>query len=447
MKSVTISDASGLPNLPKKLPGRNWMIFWTVLASFTAAKMYDSRRTKAEQQKWCDLVAHISQQKLDVKQMPRKLTVFLGAPPGDGIGSSRSYFKEYVKPILVAASMDYEVIEGRKEGDVRFGTAEQIRRFRRRKGEKGLTKPEMDTAMAIELMRERLQLQPEAGARGDLVLGRHTWKEYIRGVHEGWLGPLDEPPEPIAEPSPIHLSTEPRTDNPEATISVETSTEGAADTAKPEEEKKEAEKKNKPYPPPAFLAIEHYSGAPLSPHIPKTLEPSEPIYQQHLLGFLKTPQRIYNWLNRRSLQDQIGRQTAAIVLANYRPFHSNESFALPEADPVPVATRAPESDALDGPLTTASSYEQQRLLVEEELYWHKSIRKAKPDGTKERIWMADVAIDSRIGHRMRRFELEPEQEERAQRIAAGDEDAKWAVPVLDLRAQKPVLSADDDSMS
>ena len=129
------------------------MIFWSVLFSFTSAKLYDNRETKREQKKWCDMVAHISQQKLDIRQMPRKMTVFLSAVPGDGIGSSRQYFKEYVKPILVAASMDYEVIEGRKEGDVRYGTAEQIRRLRRKKGEKGNsdTEPEMDVNLLSRL--------------------------------------------------------------------------------------------------------------------------------------------------------------------------------------------------------------------------------------------------------------------------------------------------------
>lgn len=438
------------------------MIFWTVLVSFTAAKMYDTRQKKAAQKKWCDLVAHIAQEKLDVRQMPRKLTVFLSAPPGDGLGPSRQYFKDYVKPILVAASMDYEVIEGRKEGDVRYGTAEQIRRLRRKKGEKGLTEPEMDTAMAIDLMRERLMLQPEPGVKGDLVLGRHTWKEYIRGIHEGWLGPLDEPPELnpessptpaiTPEPSPIHPPTESRTENPGATTSPEAVEQISADEDKKPEEKKEEEKKKKPYPPPAYLPIHQYSGSPLSPHIPTVLEPSEAIHQQHLLGFLKTPQRIYNWLNRRTLQDQIGRQTAAIVLASNRPYQHDESFAMPSILPsetsAPVATRAPENDQLDtSPLQTSSNYEQQGLLTEEEHYWHKSVRQAPADATKEQIYIADIVFDPRIADRMRKFELDHEQEQRAQKIAAGDESAKWAVPVQDLRSKKPIVTADEDSMA
>lgn len=448
---------TGLPNLPKKLPGRNWLIFWGVLFTFTAAKTYDSRQKKLVQKKWCDLVAHIAQQKLDVKELPRKMNVFLSASPGDGIGPSRQYFKDYVKPILVAAAMDYDVIEGRKEGDVRYGTAEQIRRLRRKKGEQGVEELEMDTAMAIDLMRDRLQLQQEPGVKGDLVLGRHTWKEYIRGLHEGWLGPLDAPPEPIPEVSPIHPPPELRTEDPEASTSPAVAESNPADQDKPLEEKKEDEKteeekkkdeKKKIYPPPSYLPIAEYSSSPLSPHIPSILEPSEPIHQQHLLGFLKTPQRIYNWLNRRSLQDQIGRQTAAIVLANYRPYQHDESFALANSDePTPIATRSPENDLDSVPLQTHASYEQQSLLVEEERYWHKSARQPPKDPTKEQIWIKDTVFDPRIAQRMRKFELDPEQEERANKIAAGDESAKWAIPAQDLRQLKPIISADEDSMS
>lgn len=425
------------------------MIFWTVLFSFTAAKLYDNREKKRVQKKWCDMVAHISQQKLDIRELPRKLTIFLSAAPGDGIGSSRQYFKDYVKPILVAASMDYEVIEGRKEGDVRYGTAEQIRRLRRKKGERGSSneEPEMDAAMAIDLMRERMMVQPEPGVRGDLVLGRHTWKEYIRGIHEGWLGPLDEPPEPIPEPPPRHASTELKTDDTAATASSEAiGTETKEE--KPAEEKKEEEKK-KTYPPPAYLSIQEYSSAPLSPYTPQVLEPSEPIHQQHLLGFLKTPQRIWNWLNRRSLQDRIGRQTAAIVLAHYRPYQHDDTFALPSTeDATPLATKAPESDALDSaPLQVSANYEQQSLLNEEEHYWHKSVRKSRSEGDKrEQVWLNDIVLEPRIAERMRRFELDPEEVERAGRIEAGLEEGK-AVPVRDLRAEKPVIGdLDHDSM-
>lgn len=420
------------------------MIFWTVLASFATAKIYDSRQKKAVQNKWCDLVAHISQQKLDTQQLPRKLTIFLAAMPGDGIGPSRQYFKDYVKPVLVAASMDYEVIEGRKEGDVRYGTAEQIRRLRRKKGERGPSQaePEMDGAMLVDQIRDQRFIHPEPGVRGDLVLGRHTWKEYIRGLHEGWLGPIDEPADPVPEiTSPSSLSLD------DDKLEVTDDESPQVPEEKPEETKKEEEKKKKISPPPAYLATSAYSTSPLSPHIPSILEPSEPIHQQHLLGFLKTPQRIWNFLNKRKLADDVGRQTAAIVLAQYRPYIHQESFASSSTDSdleaVPIATRAQENDAVET-VQTAEAFEQSSLLNEEERYWHKSARKPRKDGAEiERVWANEFVFDPRIAVRMRKFELDPEEEERAKRIFAGSEKSR-AIPAFDLRNEKPIIGNLDE---
>ena len=111
---------------------------------------------------------------------------------------SRDYFRQYIKPVLVAAAIDYDVIEGRREGEVRYGTAEQIRRLRRKRGEASTQQEEPDVETAIETIREKMQIREEPGIKGDLVLGRHTWKEYVRGLHEGWLGPIDKPETPNA---------------------------------------------------------------------------------------------------------------------------------------------------------------------------------------------------------------------------------------------------------
>ncbi|KIW31982.1 uncharacterized protein PV07_03568 [Cladophialophora immunda] len=451
----------GMPNLRLRLPSRNWMIFLTIVGSWTAAVVYDRREKKKAQKKWCDLVAHIAQEPLPANQMPRKLTVFLSAPPGDGIRPSRQYFKDYVKPVLVAAAMDYDVIEGRKEGDVRYGTAEQIRRLRRKKGEKepNSTEPEMDTEAAIDMIRDKMQIVPEPGVRGDLVLGRHTWKEYIRGLHEGWLGPVDEPPAPpepvsISEADPLspHPPIEVRTDSsPTATESAEMSKPDSEKKAS-EEEKKEEEKK-KPYPPPAYLSIDKYPSASLSPHTPSIFEPSQPIHQQHLLGFLKTPQRIYNFLTRRYLADQIGRETAAIVLAASRPYEQSAStttFFTDQSglDADPVATKAPESDASSSMSPSPQSqtaWEQQSLLIQEEPKWHKSVRKPRKDDDElyEPIWMRDMVIDERIGSRMRKFQLDADEEARADRIGRGQEKAR-VKEVVDLRNEKVIVGNLDD---
>ncbi|KAF7184024.1 hypothetical protein CNMCM7691_004514 [Aspergillus felis] len=190
----------GLPNFRFKLPSRNWMIFFTITGSLTAAIVYDRRERRRVQEKWCDLVAHLSKETLPIEQTRRKLTVFVAAPPGDGLRIAREHFKEYVKPILVAAALDYTVIEGRREGDVRAILAEQIRKHRRKAGEPSSVVEEVGNEDIIADARQKIGVVEEPGPKGDLVIGRHTWKEYIRGLHEGWLGPLD-PPSPPAAPA------------------------------------------------------------------------------------------------------------------------------------------------------------------------------------------------------------------------------------------------------
>ena len=381
--------------------------------------------------------------------MRRKISIFLSAPPGDGIRPSREYFKQYIKPILTAAAVDYDVIEGRKEGDVRYGTAEQIRRFRRRKGENGLTgaTEEPDLEQALDMAREKVGIGAEPGLRGDLVIGRHTWKEYIRGLHEGWLGPLEEPSPPGSETSTIL----PPDDQPSSPIPEAGDASPNAAPPSDTSPKDTEEEKKPPSPPYAYLSTKAYSTSPMSPTIPPTLEPSAPIPHLHLLGFLKTPIRIYNYLNQRKLADNIGRQTAAVVLAAHRPYQQPESSVSTssggsEIDAVPVATRTPESDAAQNAVVqTSQNWEQQSVLIDEEPTWHKSVRKPRKDDL-ERVWLDEVVIDPRIAERMRRFVLDPEEEARAQRIRNGTEKGR-AVPLEDLERVKPIIDQNERSKS
>ncbi|KAL5334724.1 mitochondrial import inner membrane translocase subunit Tim54 [Aspergillus crustosus] len=406
----------GLPNIRFRLPSRNWMIFLTVTGSFAGAVIYDRREKRRAQKKWCDLVAHLAKESLPVEETRRKLTVFLAAPPGDGLRTARDHFKEYVKPILVAAALDYNVIEGRREGDVRAAFAEQIRKQRRAAGEASTVVADTTTEDVIAEARKSMGVRDESGPKGDLVIGRHTWKEYIRGLHEGWLGPLDPPLAPMEE-SPV-------IETPEAPI------EGSTDspsTPEPTEEKKE-EKEKKPAkligPTPAYIAPADYATQSLPPTMPQSLDGSAPINFPHLLGFLNTPIRIYRYLNQRHVADSVGRDVAALVLASHaRPYA--DSFSSFGADPdfnaaAPNAIAPPLSP--DSALESSTTYEQQSQLEHEERDWHKSVRKtdeSNPD--KEREWLDSIAIDPRIASRMQRYILSCEEETRAQRIDQGIE--------------------------
>ncbi|KAJ6014608.1 Mitochondrial import inner membrane translocase subunit Tim54 [Penicillium herquei] len=411
----------GLPNIRFKLPSRNWMIFFTITGSFASAMIYDRREKRRAQQKWSELVAHLAKEPLPVEQMRRRLTVYLAAPPGDGLRVARDHFKEYVKPILTAAALDYTVVEGRREGDIRAGAAEKIRKSRRKAGELSATTPETSVEEVVLATREQIGIQDEPGPKGDLVIGRHAWKEYVRGLHEGWLGPMDAPAPPVDLSAPVTDAPEeplkdtavgdvpaeiPKTaETSESSESSEVPAAPETPEKKPEEEKKEEEKPAKPTGPvAAYITTAEYPSAQPAPSLPQSFDSSVPIEFPHILGFLNTPIRMYRYMNQRHLAEDIGREVAALVLANSSRPYRDESFS---------SEFSAESSATDLP---RSNCELQSILEIEEKEWHKSVHK-REDDEKEREWLDDIVLDSRIASRMSRAELSPEDEARSQRLA------------------------------
>jgi import inner membrane translocase subunit TIM54 len=390
-------------NFRPKLPSRNWSIFLTIVGSFSAAVIYDKREKNRVQRKWCKLVEHLAKEPLEPRTMPRKLAIFLEAPPSDGLRASQDHFKEYVKPILVASGLDWEFIQGREEGDIRSKLAERIRTSRTPSEERS----EEDVVIGV---RRNSGIKEFEGPRGDIVLGRHTWKEYVRGVHEGWLGPLKEPSKPEAE-QPLDEAQNPEKTTEETIetlpgISIDSTPK---DATEPPADK--ADKNKKPPQLPPFISTKDYELAAAPAELPAELDPSAPISFPHVLGFLSTHKRLYRFLNRRVIADSIGRDTAAIILSTYRPYHTATSSSFSDD---------PDHSSPD-PESTPQVAEQQLALVNEEKEWHKSTRVRK-DAEPERTWLNPVVLDSRIAARMRRAELTPEDEARANRIVVTEEE-------------------------
>ncbi|KAF4549561.1 Mitochondrial import inner membrane translocase subunit tim54-like protein [Elsinoe fawcettii] len=423
----------GIPNFRLRLPSRNWTIFLTITGSFTAAVLYDKREKRLIQQKWCDLVSPLAQESLAPNQLPRKVRIYVQAPPGDGLTPARELFYEYMKPILVAGGLEWEVVEGRREGDVRWGVAEGVRRERRRRGEGGVGEDED----VIGTVRERAGTKTWDGIEGELVVGRHTWKEFVRGLHEGWLGPVEKPAEPVAEvvAEPLVTREEKAGDghgySSVGDAAVETlkdvveGAEGAADQpaeTKPEvkektEEEKAEEERKKRFKPGPYNSTLDYQNASIPRSLPQELGPTVVVQFPHLIGFTYTPRRVWRFLHRRELADDIGRQVAALVLGTqYRNFDTQAISATSEAGD------SPNSDASFGSQDWRErrAWEQERLLQQEENEWHKSIKKRERVEGQEDVWRDPMVMDERIASRMRVFQLSREDEERAQRIARGE---------------------------
>ncbi|KAF5021404.1 hypothetical protein F66182_6553 [Fusarium sp. NRRL 66182] len=388
----------GLPNLPRKLPSRNWLIFWAITGSISAAIIYDKREKKRATAKWKHAVAPLAKDIIpSASQLPRKLTIYLEAPPGDGLRVAQDHFIEYAKPVLAASGLDWEFVQGRMQGDVRAAVAENIRRERRKYEQP--EEEDLQTGEAItETLRKKNNVPDYEGVKGDIIFGLHTWKEYVRGLHEGWLGPLNAPTTPApAEPAP----ETPKAEGEQA--------DDKKDEAK--DEKKEQEKKpERPPQPPPYNTIADYSSASLPPQIPAEFSPSNPLPLPHRLGFRHTFVRLNRFFNRRKLADEIGREVAAVC------------FAASSRDWREV----------DG------QYEQQLVLKHEENDWVKSVWKpedpAKQDDDnamttpaqppKEKIWPAPIVIDPRLAQRMRRFEIAPEDEARAAQIKVSEAEVE-----------------------
>lgn len=358
--------------------------------------------------------------------MPRRMTIYLTAPPGDGLRSAREHFHDYVKPILVAAAMDWDVVEGRKEGDVRYKTAERIRRRRKKAGEgEPLSDEEAQTLHLLDEIRKRNGTEAQDGVAGDLVIGRHTWKEYVRGLHEGWLGPVDPPKQPREE-TPLELGPNPNAPGVSSLgdVAVKAAAEktlapheppqdDASPTADPppqeepsEKEKKkqkEEEEKNKPRQPPPYIQPSEWASATPSPSTPDIIGPSVGVRLPHILGFRNTPLRIYRFFTRRRLADSVGRDVATAILASYRPFE--------------VASPTDEGSA------SGERSEQAKVLEHEERDWWKTTYQPRKEH-EESVWIENILTDERIASRMRAFQLTAEDEDRAKRLGDGTEQVK-----------------------
>lgn len=354
------------------------------------------------------------------------MTVYLSAPPGDGLRSAREHFHNYVKPVLVAAAMDWDVVEGRKEGDVRFKTAERIRRKRKKAGEgEPLSQEEAEKLTLIDDIRKKNGTELFDGVAGDLVIGRHTWKEYIRGLHEGWLGPVDPPKQPDAE---VPSEVEPANDAPGVPSLGDAAVQKAADKVAPpsgstsatdqgasptsddtssngksdKEKKKEENEKRKPHQPPPYIRPSDYPSLTPSQQTPDLIGPSIGVRLPHILGFRNTPIRIYRFFTRRNLADSVGRDVATAILASYRPYEYT-----------PSSVNAESGEGSEKP-------EQMRVLEHEERDWWKTTYQPRKEH-EESVWIESIVLDERIASQMRAFQLTAEDEDRARRLGEGTE--------------------------
>lgn len=208
-----------------KLPSRNWLIFWTVLSGLSGGIIYDKWQQRILRNQYME---KFNNQNISypVDHKVRKLKIFIAPPPNDYLDESMKYFRRFVKPIINSSGLDYELITMERQGDIRFKVAEEIRQIRRSLIKKDIPEivPVVDEIIPITTPKETKSVRDlynpmdllgiekifgnfkdkkiinddsivndVRNSGGIICIGRGAYKEYINGIHEGLLGPLDKP--------------------------------------------------------------------------------------------------------------------------------------------------------------------------------------------------------------------------------------------------------------
>ncbi|KAF9358657.1 mitochondrial import inner membrane translocase subunit tim54 [Mortierella sp. AD094] len=337
--------------LRAKLPGRGWMIFWGTVGTIGGLVVRDHYLTVDAKKRVADKVDVLSKQTCGVQDMPRKVTVYIMPPPGDGIHKTRHYFKQFVKPVFDAAAVDYEVREALSEGQIQAMVAADVRRKRQVAAGK---KP------ALTEQEQNAPLVPmKSVSDGIVVLGRIALGEVLKGYNDGCLQSLDDP-EPIVQVESVKevsLEGEAASLANEATGSVETTSDSDA-------KKEESSTAQTTETTPAAPAAPAASTTPATPAVvepivipqdeayfslpPTGLEPVGYIPFKNLTGFRNFHKKIYALFNSYDCVEYAGGSVMKIAFAETKEMEKEDLEIGRDEEPLFQKYRGPvEIDILD----------------------------------------------------------------------------------------------------
>ncbi|KAJ2956563.1 hypothetical protein NQZ79_g7596 [Umbelopsis isabellina] len=352
-----------------KAPSRGTIIFGSVVAGISGVVYASNYYTTQARQRLFDKVSFLADRPLGVHDMPRKVTIYLAPPPGDSLEKSRVWFREYVKPVLYKAAVDYEVREGRNAGDIESMICEEIRQ--KRKAAKEGIEP---TTQVVGKPGNPFSPVPVKHNESDAILaiGRIAWGEVLNGLAKGCEAPLKdkvtvetsssavndgepnsdtvssesgnqiivtEDSEQLIDQKPVEVSFEEESGNAENNISkageqpilVSTSSEFSADSGSDNVPLIDDEEPSFSLPP-AFPAVMYI------PH-------------ENVIGWSNVPYRLYMWAADYKRVDWIGEYAVAVALNQRQPLKENEIDVGHSEKRYWVGDEAKEKVANDKPIT------------------------------------------------------------------------------------------------
>lgn len=310
-----------------RLPSRNWSIFLLSVGTLSYLYYDDRRQVRKIRAEYCERVSGLADLPMRPSDWPRKVTVYTAKYPGDDdYHAGTVFFKRYVKPILVAGAVDYEIVSGTRHG----GLARTLRdRFHERRRIFAGLQPwnsenaDMPTTPFQLSPAQELQRELEGGS---LIVGRPAFKEWAWALHSGWDASISQTPVDTDQELALQLADDGKFDE-EPASGEETPTPTGDD---------------EPMPVPSGLMLPTQVGlASLSgnvaatgpkvtqkqtetavaaadqPQLPPTLPPAQPplCYVDHvnLAGWRNWPSRIVHFFNRRH-DARVGAEAALAVV-------------------------------------------------------------------------------------------------------------------------------------
>lgn len=380
-----------------KLPSRNWLIFWSVAGTLTGGIIYDKWRQRVLRDEYMKEFFKLGNQEFPINERPRRLRIYVAPPPNDYLDESLKYLRRFVKPILNSSGIDFQIVTMEKQGDIRFRVAQEIRDLRKSIIERESSKKDQaETATntntvsldegnvnSIKSVKELYQPMDVIGlakikdfeelkdkvtyqdglvedvrlAGGIICIGRGAYKEYINGVHEGLLGPLEEPERP--KDAKIEELDIPNDNVKEAKV-----------------EKDEVEEEENIYAPPPFIYPNEYRDCQMAKEFgldsvdfnnenqmsqaisklrdEKTgipfffLQPVLELRNYNVAGFTRQPERIWRFYNKRNQLIEYNEKLIRLIKGEYCPFDEDKLYAGVEEEndwPTSWLKRAKENNS------------------------------------------------------------------------------------------------------
>ncbi|KAK0552218.1 mitochondrial import inner membrane translocase subunit tim54 [Tilletia horrida] len=187
-----------------KPPSRNMSIFLLTVSTLSYLYYDDRKQCRKLKAHYIAQVQHLAKEPLPPWGYPRKIAVYGAMWPGDDDPDKTTlFFRKYVKPILVAAAIDWEVIHGTRPGGLARDLTSRI--FARRRQLAGIepwsddlsgnaTTPSQEGGPPNAptnpfALSPQQQLQRELDG-AIVILGRPALKEWAYALKTGWSSTL-----------------------------------------------------------------------------------------------------------------------------------------------------------------------------------------------------------------------------------------------------------------